>query len=55
MPNIIEKAEFFAYDYIRNSDTEELDKTVIEKIVSKENIIAYFDGREEQEVIVLFS
>ncbi len=30
-----EKAEFFTYDYGRISDTQELGKTIIEKIVQK--------------------
>ncbi len=46
-------AEFFRDKYMRNHATRNEPKIIIEKVVSKENIIAYFNEREEQEIIYL--
>jgi len=46
-------AEFFAQDYRRNIDTNHLPKTVVSMMVSKSDIIAYFNDRDEKEVIAL--
>ena len=48
-----EKAEFFAYTYVRNTSTNLLPKTVHKIIVDKKDIIAYFNGRKEQEIIYI--
>jgi hypothetical protein len=48
-----EVAEFFAYKYLRNFSTEAEAKTVQHLIVNKKNIIAYFNGRDEHEVIYI--
>ncbi len=47
-----ERAEFFAYTYIRNHRTRKWKKTVVEMQVDRDRIIAYFNERKEQEVIV---
>ncbi len=46
-------ADFYKEKYIRNHATKNEPKTIIEKVVTKKNIIAYFNGREEQEIIYL--
>lgn len=48
-----EKAEFFAYTYGRNHSTNHLEKIVHELEVPKCLIYAYFDERDEQEVIYI--
>ena len=48
-----EVAEFFAFKYRRNYDTSSSLKTVIEIEVDKNEIIAYFKDREEDEIIYL--
>jgi hypothetical protein len=48
-----EVAEFFAFKYRRNYDTSSSLKTVIEIEVDKNEIIAYFQDREEEEIIYL--
>jgi hypothetical protein len=48
-----EVAEFFRDKYTRNHATRNEPKIIIEKVVSKENIVAYFYEREEQEIIYL--
>lgn len=47
-------AEFFAYTYGRNFSTVDRPKTVHQLEVSKVEIIAYFGGRNEQEVIYIY-
>jgi len=49
----IEKAEFFAYEYTRNHYTKNLTKTVQHLKVDKKDIIAFFNEREEEEVIYI--
>jgi hypothetical protein len=44
------RAEFFAFDHPDAAFAPE-EKTVVEKTVSKDEIIAYFSGRDEEEVI----
>jgi len=46
-----EVAEFFAYTYHRNLSTSHLEKTVHEIIIDKSEVIAFFNGREEFEII----
>ena len=46
-------ASFFAYTYQRNMSTNHHKKVVCKKIVDKEKIIAFFNDREEFEVIYL--
>lgn len=48
-----EVAEFFAFKYRRNYDTSSSLKTVIELEVDKNEIIAYFHDRGEEEIIYL--
>jgi hypothetical protein len=48
-----EVAEFFAFKYCRNYDTVSSLKTVIELEVDKNEIIAYFQDRKEEEIIYL--
>lgn len=48
-----EVAEFFAFVYRRNYNTSSSLKKVIEIEVDKNEIIAYFDNREEDEIIYL--
>lgn len=48
-----EVAEFFAFKYRRNYDSSSSLKTVIEMEVDKNEIIAYFHDREEEEIIYL--
>lgn len=45
-------AEFFANKYIRNIATQQYDRKVVTKVVSKDKILAYFADRKEEEVIV---
>lgn len=49
-------AEFFAYEYSSNGLTQSLDKVksdfdVIEKTINKSEVIAYFNGRQESEIL----
>jgi len=49
-------AEFFAYEYINLSLTNSIEKDksefdVIEKVINKSEVIAYFNGREESEIL----
>jgi len=46
-------AEFFASDYQRNLRTSNLEKTVHEITIDKSEVIAFFNGREEFEIIYL--
>ena len=46
-------AEYFAYTYNRNIATAKMEKTVTERTVPKMDVIAYFQEREEQEVIYI--
>jgi hypothetical protein len=48
-----EVAEFFAFKYRRNYDTSSSLQTVIELEVDKNEIIAFFHDREEEEIIYL--
>lgn len=48
-----EVAEFFAFKYRRNYDTSSSLRTVIEIEVDKSEIIAYFQDREEEEIVYL--
>jgi hypothetical protein len=48
-----EVAEFFAFKYRRNYDTSSSLKTVVELEVDKNEIIAYFHDRGEEEIIYL--
>lgn len=38
----------------RNTDTHKLEKTVVKIKIPKKKIIAYFSGRGEEEVLILF-
>ena len=44
-------AKFFAHTYGRNYSTRHLKKVVHEVRVNKNDVIAYFNGRNEQEII----
>lgn len=46
-------AEFFAYQYGRNFSTNHMKKTTVERSVPKTDIVAYFSGRNEDEVIYI--
>ncbi|NIP37467.1 MAG: hypothetical protein GWM89_00055, partial [Candidatus Dadabacteria bacterium] len=46
-----DKAKFFKDDYNRNHATEDKEKTIVELEIDTKNVIAYWDGREEQEII----
>ena len=46
-------AEFFRDKYMRNHATANEPKIIIEKVVSKEKVIVYLNGRKEQEIIYL--
>ena len=46
-------AEFFAHAYIRNHATCGLKKTVTELVINKKDVIAFFNGREEFEIIYI--
>lgn len=48
-----EIAEFFATSYQRNYATMDLTKVVHEKIINKSEVIAFFDEREEFEIIYI--
>ena len=48
-----EVADFFAHEYRRNFDTALLKKTVHSVKIEKTKIIAFFNGREESEVIIV--
>ena len=49
-----ETAEFFAHKYWRNIDTKNSMKVVKAKKVKKQDCIAYFNGRGEKEIILVF-
>jgi hypothetical protein len=49
----IEKAEFFAFKYIRNMTTCHLKKMVHKMTIDKKEVIAYFNDRKEKEIIYL--
>ena len=46
-------AEKFAFDYIHNYDTNGQEHIVKEIVIEKSKIVAYFDERNEQEVIYI--
>jgi len=46
-------AEKFAFNYIHNYDTIGQEHIVKELVVDKSKIVAYFDGRNEQEIIYI--
>lgn len=46
-------AEYFAYTYGRNIETANNEKTVVSLTVKKKNLIAFFDGRNEKEIIFI--
>ena len=48
-----EIAEFFAYEYWRNIDTNNEQKTVVSKQIRRDQIIALFNSRNEKEVIYI--
>jgi len=48
-----ERAEFFAFKYGRNFSTENKPKVVHQLEVTKVEILAYFNERNEQEVICI--
>jgi hypothetical protein len=48
-----EVAEFFAYRYWRNLATKNLKKTIHELTINKSDVIAYFHGRQEYEIIYI--
>lgn len=47
-----ENAEYFAFTYGRNFDTDHLEKTVISIDIHKNQILALFKGRNEDEIII---
>ena len=49
-----QRAEYFRDEYRRNHSTAHLEKLVMEEYVSKELIIAYWNDRSEEEVIIVF-
>lgn len=46
-------AEFFAYEYGRNHSTKNMAKTVQEITINKSEVIAFFNGRKEFEIIYI--
>jgi hypothetical protein len=46
-----ETAEFFAKVYFRNFDTNKLKKIVHQIKINKTDVIAFFNGRQEYEII----
>jgi len=44
-------ADFFSSTYVRNIDTYGIKKTIVEKTISKDQIIAFFNDRDEFEII----
>ena len=46
-----EIAEFFAYEYTRNFRTNNLEKTVHEMTINKSEVMGFFNGREEFEIV----
>jgi hypothetical protein len=44
-------AIFFAHEYIRNHATKNMPKKICEMKISKQKVIAYINGRNEQEII----
>lgn len=46
-------AEFFANNYGRNFSTEHMEKTVHQLTVKKKDVIAFFDDRDEDEIIYI--
>jgi hypothetical protein len=49
-----EVAEFFANTYARNHGTNHLTKTVHELSINKNEVIAFFSGRNEFEIIYIY-
>lgn len=47
------KAEFFAYTYVRNMATNHLQRMVHKLVIDKNEVIAFFNGRNEFEIIYL--
>ena len=47
------KAKFFAFEEIRNRYRKNQRNTVIQKTVSKSDVVAYFNRREEEEIIYI--
>lgn len=48
-----ETAEFFAFEYFRNYDTRHLQKTVKEMKIDKSEVTAFFNERNEFEIIYI--
>ena len=48
-----EVAEYFAYTYSRNFDTSNINKVVHELTINKNEVIAFFNEREEFEIIYI--
>ena len=48
-----EVAEYFAYTYNRNFDTRNINKVVHELTINKNEVIAFFNEREEFEIIYI--
>jgi hypothetical protein len=48
-----EVAEYFAYTYSRNFDTRNINKVVHELTINKNEVIAFFNEREEFEIIYI--
>ncbi len=48
-----EVAEFFAYTYIRNHAICGLRKTVKSTVINKSDVVAFFNGRKEFEIIYI--
>ncbi|MCA0363610.1 MAG: hypothetical protein LCH67_06175 [Bacteroidetes bacterium] len=48
-----EVADFFAHTYQRNFDTKHLKKTVHKMTIYKKDVIAFFNGRNEFEIIYI--
>ncbi|MBS1623431.1 MAG: hypothetical protein JST83_05390 [Bacteroidetes bacterium] len=47
------KAEWFAFEYGRNFDTNHLPKTVHHLVIDKSEVVAFLGGRREHEIIYL--
>jgi hypothetical protein len=47
----VDVARFFAYEYRRNSH---LDCKVVEKTIKKNDVLAYFSGRKESEILMKY-
>jgi hypothetical protein len=48
-----EVAEYFAYTYMRNIDTRNINKVVHELTINKNEVVAFFNAREEFEIIYI--